>query len=88
MYTEPDSLGDPTKWEVTYLIRYNAKDCILNTYRFNKNVLKTSQYRKYKIRTQRCDWDGVPIAKPVWIDRTIRKPKKVVEYKAKPKRYF
>jgi len=88
MYKRKDRQGDPTFWEVTYLIRYNKKDCILNTYRFRKGVIKSGNYRNCKISTQRCTWDGDPIGEPTWIDRTIRKPKKIIKTVAKPKRYF
>lgn len=76
MRKQKDREGDSDFWEVVYLIPYNQKDFLLNTYRFRKGVIKSSNYRKCKVESIRCDSEGNLLFKPKWIDATIRKPKK------------
>jgi len=76
---------------VTYLIIYNKKDHLLNTYRFPKPIKKSKDYRKYKVRSVRVrpdDWTQL-LKGGNWYDGTYRKPKpKPKPPQSKPKAYW
>lgn len=71
--------------EVTFFIKYNPKDAVLNTYHFERGVKRCPDYRRRKVSSIRAD----PVTRePIgdWIDRPLKRPRKQPQNSLKPRR--